>query len=157
MSKISDMAIGDKKDKEISEWKNKYLRALADYQNLEKRIRSTREVEARFAAQNFILKLLPVLDTLKKAEKSIQDEGIQLAIKQFEDSLAAEQVKKIDVSGKKFDPQIMECVEAVESDKEGEVVEEIRTGYMMWDKVIRAAQVKVGKKKIDRKAEEEAK
>jgi ribosomal protein S6 len=51
----------------------------------------------------------------------------------------------------------MECVEVVESEKEGEVVEEVRAGYKLEDKVIRVAQVKVGKKDINKKAEELAK
>lgn len=135
---------------EIEKWKNKYLRALADYQNLEKRVIETRNNDIKFAAKNLILKLLPVLDVLIHAAKMLQDQGLQLALKQFNDVLKSEQVEKIEVSGKKFDPQTMECIEIVENLKDDEVVEEIRGGYTMWGQVIRVAQVKVGKKKLEK-------
>ena len=136
--------------KQLEEYKGKYLRALADYQNLEKRAVADRTETIKFATKNCILNILPVLDTLEKVEKMLQDQGLQLALKQLEDALKTEQVEKIEVTGKKFDPITMECIEVVESDKEDEVVEEIRTGYTMSGKVLRVAQVKVGKKKLEK-------
>ena len=146
-------------NKEIEEWKNKYLRALADYQNLEKRIQSERVNEIRFATKSLVVKLLPVIDVLEKAQEVLNDQGLTLALKQFSDVLRSEQVEKIEVLGKKFDPYLMECVEAVECDsqKENIVLEEITTGYLMHGKVIRIAQVKVGKKNINLQEEELAK
>ena len=127
----------------VQQWKDKYLRALADYQNLEKRIAQSRVEEAKYAAKNLIVRLLPVLDTLTKAHEHLQDQGLTLAIKQFSDLLAEEKVEKIEVMGKKFDPHKMECIEVIgEGD---EVTEEVRAGYKMHDQVIRVARVKVGK------------
>src|SRR3972149_4489631 len=128
MKKKTDTQQTEQLIKEIGEWKGKYLRALADYQNLEKRIQTVRQEEARFAAKNLIIKILPVSDTLYKADKLLNDQGLKLALKQLQDTLVSEGVEKIEVIGKKFDPQTMECIEVVESDKEDEVITEIRAG-----------------------------
>lgn len=154
MSKKIDSQKFDQLKKEAEGWKGKYLRALADYQNLEKRIAAQRSQDVRFASKNFVLKLLPVIDVLEKAEKILDDQGFKLALQQLREVLKSEQVEKMLVLGKMFDPNIMECIEVVESDNEGQAIEEIRPGYLIWGKVIRVAQVKVGKSKINKKAEE---
>jgi len=143
--------------KEIEEWKGKYLRALADYQNLEKRVSSERQHQAKYAAEKIIYELLNAYDTLEAAKKHIKNEGLRLGVEGFWTVLAKNGVTRIEAVGKKFDPHLMECVEVVESEKEGEVVEEVRAGYKLEDKMIRVAQVKVGKKDINQKAEELAK
>ena len=150
----SNDQINKKKEEEknsdgTEEWKSKYLRALADYQNLEKRVAVNRAEEFKLAAKNFILKILPVLDVLENAQKQIKDKGLELAVKLFHEVLKKEQVERIEVVGKKFDPYLMDCVDVAESEKENEVIEELRAGYRLWDKVIRPAQVKVGKGKKD--------
>lgn len=137
----------EKLKKECEEYKNKYLRALADYQNLEKRITNERAREKEFAVEEFVIRLLPIIDLLEKARISLKNDGLDLIIKQLYDILEREQIKKIEVIGKKFDPHFMECIETIEGDKEDEVVEEVRAGFMMRNKVIRVAQVKVSKKR----------
>lgn len=131
-------------------WKNKYLRALADYQNLEKRVKVAREDEVKYASGNILLKILPVLDILEQVSKANSDQGLTLALKQFYEVLTRENVQKIDVLGNEFDPLTMECVEVVPGDKDNLVVDELRAGYKMYDKVIRTARVKVGKKKLEK-------
>ncbi len=133
--------------KERDEYKNKYLRALADYQNLEKRIAAVRAEEIKHAAASLITKLLPVLDTLEKIEEVLKDQSLTIAIKQLKDVFSSEMVKRIEVVGKKFDPHLMECVEVVEGDKDDVVVEEVRSGYLLGEKLLRAARVKVEKSK----------
>jgi len=130
----------------LEEFDNKYKRALADYQNLEKRVAGERKEWMLNANKNLLLHILPVLDTLMFAEKHIKvgDEGLSLGIKQFQDLLKNENVERITTLGKNFDPHLMECIEIIEGE-EGKVIEEIRAGYMLYDKVLRAAQVKVGK------------
>lgn len=140
--------------KELEECKGKYLRALADYQNLEKRVVAARFEEVKYAAQNLVMKLLPVIDVLEQTEKMSKDQGLGLAIKQFRDVLASEMVKKIEVIGKKFDPHSMECVEVIKDGKDEVVMEEVRPGYMMGEKLLRAARVKVGKKIENKETEE---
>ena len=132
------------------EWKDKYLRALADYQNLEKRISETRSHDVKFAARNLIVMLLPAIDDLEKAAILLKNEGLNLAVRKLEEVLKREQVEKIEVLGNKYDPHTMECVEVVEGQEDDKVTEEIRPGYKMFGKVIRATQVKVGRKKLEK-------
>lgn len=138
----------DEKEEEheckCEEYEARYKRALADYQNLEKRTREERGEWIRSSGRDILLRLLPVLDTLSLANKHIEDEGIKVTLKQFVDVLNVEGVVKIETSGKKFDPHIMEAVEQV--DEGDNVVEEVREGYMLHDRLLRPAQVRVGKK-----------
>lgn len=141
-TKITDL--GSLK-KEAEEWRNKYLRALADYQNLEKRIVNVRNDEQKLAARNILLKILPVLDVLTELAKITEDEHVPVAIKLFQKILEDEQVKKMEVIGKKFDPEEMECVEVAGDGKDDTVTEEISTGYKLFEQILRVAKVKVGK------------
>lgn len=138
---------------EVESWKSKYLRALADYQNLEKRVNFQRQETVLYAAQKIIHELLAVLDTLEKAEKHLNDAGLTLGVKNFRTVLETNGLKKIEVVGKKFDPLEMECIEVVGDSKGDDVIEELRSGYKLGDKIIRVAQVKVGKRKIDQAEE----
>ena len=123
---------------------NQYKRALADYQNLEKRIAEEKISWLRIANKNLLLKLLPGLDSLLLAEKHTHDDGVKISIKHFLDILENEGVKKIETIGKDFDPNLMEAIGTAEGE-DGKVVEEARIGYMLFDQVLRPAQVIVGK------------
>ena len=125
---------------------NQLKRALADYQNLEKRIAGEKSDWIKIANKDLILRLLPGLDSLLLAQKHTQDEGVKVSIKHFLDILEAEGVKKIETEGKTFDPNLMEAVAAVNGE-ENIVVEELRAGYTLNDTVIRPAQVVVGSAK----------
>ena len=129
---------------ELEDLNNKWKRALADYQNLERRVEISKDEFVRFANTNLILKILPALDTLERADKHLKDEGLRLAIKQLAASLEEEGLKKIETVNKDFDPVIMECIDVAEGE-DGKVIEELRPGYTLNDKVIRPAQVRVGK------------
>ena len=76
--------------------------------------------------------------------KYIQDEGIKLTVMRLTENLRDVGVERIEVENKKFDPTTMECIEVVDGEKDM-VVAEVRPGFMLFDKVIRPAQVKVGK------------
>lgn len=128
------------------ELEDQLKRTLADYQNLEKRVEENRLEWVKMANKQLLLRLLPGLDALLLAEKHTQDEGVKLSIKKILDILETEGVKKIETEGKDFDPNLMECVHAVEGE-EGKVIEELRPGYLLYDKVLRVAQVTVGKVK----------
>lgn len=130
------------------ELNNNWKRALADYQNLEKRMMENGHNTAKYASQKIFQELIAVLDILEKAAEHLKDQGLQLAVDNFLKVLKENGVTKIEVLGKKFDPETMECIEVIENDKDGEVLEEVRAGYFVYDKVLRAAQVKVGKKVI---------
>ena len=131
-------------ENELSNLENQLKRALADYQNLEKRIASEKSSWILASNKNLLLRLLPGLDSLLLAEKHTQDEGVKLSIKHFIDSLEAEGDKKIETAGKTFDPNLMEAITTQEGE-EGKVLEEVRAGYMLFDQILRPAQVIVGK------------
>jgi len=129
---------------EFQNLENQLKRALADYQNLEKRIAEEKGIWLKVANKNLLLKLLPGLDSLLLAEKHTQDEGVKLSITHFLGILENEGVKKIETVGKDFDPNLMEAIGTTEGD-DGKVIEEARSGYMLFDLVLRPAQVIVGK------------
>lgn len=128
------------------DWKNKYLRALADYQNLEKRVAEEKTQIRAYAAESVLIKLLPVADTFERAEAHLNDPGLSLALKELEAFFASVGIKKLEVMGKTFSPHEMECIEVVDGE-DTIVIEESLPGYTLHGKVIRVAQVKVGKKK----------
>ena len=130
---------------ENEELENQYKRALADYQNLQKRSAEERQNWIRAANKELLLRLFPVLDTLMLAYKHDQNNSIKVCIGQFHDTLKAEGVTRIKTEGEKFNPETMECVTTTDGE-EGKVIEEIRAGYLIYDKLLRPAQVIVGKK-----------
>lgn len=134
-------------EKKVEELEGQLARALADYQNLERRVQEQRGDWIRTANKDLLLRLLPVLDTLMLAAKHSSDEGVKLSVKQFIDTLRNEGIEKIETEGKTFDPKLMECVSTIEGE-DNKVLEEVRSGYIMGDTVIRPAQVRVGKQKI---------
>lgn len=134
----------------LGEWENKYKRALADYQNLEKRAAQERSEWIKIANKELILRLLPVLDTLILAQSHVQDEGLRLSIKQFLDVLKNNGAERIETQGHEFDPKVMECVDTAQGE-ENRVLSEIRAGFTLHGEVVRPAQVKVGKKSQEEK------
>ena len=134
-------------EKKITEdFKQKYLRALADYQNLEKRMQVEKEEIIKNANTHLVLRLLPFLDSLDKAEIFIKDDGLQLVQTQFQKALQDEGLEELEVLGKEFDPYTAEVVDIVEGEKDNIVVEVLRKGYQFNGKILRVAQVKVSKK-----------
>lgn len=133
----------------VEELENQVKRTLADYRNLENRVSQERGEWIVKSNKDLLLHLLPVLDTLILVEKHLKDknEGLSLSIKQFLDILKDEGVIRIETEDKSFDPALMECVETIEGE-EGKVIEEVRPGYLLNEQVLRAALVKVGKKKV---------
>lgn len=136
----------EKLKKEVEEYKNKYLRALADYQNFENRIEQQKEEIKKTGEKQLILKLLPFLDNLDKAEIFIKDQGLKQIKDNFYQILKSDQLKELDVLNKEFDPMTAEAVEMIPGEKENIVVEVVRKGYKFGDKILRVAQVKVSKK-----------
>ena len=131
---------------ELETSKKQYLRALADYHNLEKRINDTREETVIQATKRIVLRLLPFVDNLEKAEVFIKDPGLGMIKSQFYKTLRDEGLTEIQILGKLFDPHQAEAVEVVQGDKDNVVAEVVQKGYMLGDTVIRPAQVKVSKK-----------
>jgi len=143
----------DKLKKEIEllkqqaeEFKNKYLRALADYQNLEKRINEEKFEIIKNANKHLILKLLPFLGNLEKAEVFIKDEGLKMTKNHLFNILKEVGLEEIEVLNKEYDPVSAEVIEIVSGDKDNMVTEVLRKGYKLNGKILQVAQVKVSKK-----------
>ena len=126
------------------EFENQLKRALADYQNLEKRVILEKSEWIKLANKNLLLKLLPGLDSLMLAQKHTQDKGVSLSISQILNAFNQEGVKKIETLGQIFDPRYMEVLTTVKGE-EGKVVEELKAGYTLYESILRPAQVVVGK------------
>jgi molecular chaperone GrpE len=130
--------------KRIEDAENNYKRALADYQNLQKRVADERREMVLSSNKDLLLRILSVLDTLMLANKHEESETLKVCINQFLDTLKSEGVTKIQTDGAEFDPRLMEAI-ATDVGEDGKVLEELKVGYILNDKVLRPAQVKVGK------------
>ncbi len=136
---------------QIDQLTDKWKRALADYQNLEKRVQAEKQDFVKFSNAALIDKLLAVLDDLERAQQYLKDEGLKMAISQFNAVLQTEGVEEIKALGKEFEPMLMDCLEVVEGE-ENKVVEIVQKGYLLNDKVLRPAKVKVGQGKKKKEA-----
>ena len=134
----------EKDNTELENLENQLKRALADYQNLEKRIVSEKSDWIRFANKDLILRLMPGLDSLLLAQKHTQDQGVKVSIKHFLDTLEEVVIKKIETTWVVFDPNLMEAVSTT-TGTENIVVEELRAGYTINGQILRPAQVMVGR------------
>jgi len=128
---------------QIQDLENRFKRALADYQNLEKRHASQKGDLIKFANQGLLDKLLPLLDDLERAQAHLQDSGLELIIDQFHQLLISEGVTPIISDRQIFDPQTMDCAEVVPGPK-NKVVTTLAKGYYHHDRVLRPARVEVG-------------
>ncbi len=139
--------------KQIEELKDKYLRAIAEFDNYKKRVIKEKAELIRNGGEKTVAAILPVLDDLERAlsdksedPKAIKD-GMQLIFNKFTKSLGTLGVKKIETQDKDFDTDYHEAVAMVPGmgdDKKGKVIDCVQTGYTMNDKVIRHAKVAVG-------------
>lgn len=132
----------------LQELENNYKRALADYQNLEKRVAAQRADDVRFAVHNFASALLPVLDNLERANMHLADKGIEMIINQFLAALKAEGISEINSTNTEFNPELMDCINLVPGPKD-QVVNTVEKGYLLHDRVLRHAKVEVGAGVLD--------
>jgi molecular chaperone GrpE len=133
----------DKRNDRLEELENKWKRALADYQNLEKRVEAERVNYIKLANSQLIIRLLSVADDLERAANHIKDSGIDMILKQLTKTLKDEGVEEIKTQGEKFDPEKMEAIEIVDGDKDKVIAVE-RKGYVLNGMILRPAAVKVG-------------
>jgi molecular chaperone GrpE len=134
----------------------KYLgnwqRTEADFENYRKRVEQEKSETVKFANSALILNILPVLDDLERAFKSLPEklahlswtEGIRLIHRKLEATLEAQGVCAINAIGEAFDPAVHEAV-AQGAGEEGKVIDEAQKGYTLHGRVIRPAYVVVGK------------
>ena len=152
-STYTDISELEKLRSETEELKNKWLRAQAEFENFRRRTRQEKEETAKYASKRLIEQLLPVFDNFDRALQSSKEnqdfealyKGVDMIFRQFSAILEQEGLKPMDVVGQSFNPEFHQAVMQVESEEheEGMIVEEIQKGYMLKDKVIRPAMVKV--------------
>jgi molecular chaperone GrpE len=138
--------------RERDEAKNDALRSLADMQNFRKMSEVRLQQDRKFATEKLVRDLLPVLDNFDRALNHITPEtdltvvidGIRAIQRQLSQALEGQGVKRINAVGEAFDPEHHEALVTAQSDLEsGTVIEELETGYLLHDRVIRPARVKV--------------
>jgi len=132
-----------------------WQRARADYSNLKKEHERRQQEIVEFANAATMAEIIPIYNHFKLALKHIPEDskkldwvkGLDFIQKQFVDFLKKFNITEIPTVGEKFDPNWHEAVECEKKDgcKEGIIYEEITPGYMLGDKVIEPAKVKVGK------------
>ena len=142
----------EKLNKEIDKLKNDYARAYADTENLKKRLNVEAEQIRKYRIQDFAKEILPVLDNLERAlntEVSKEDEafkkGVQMTYDQLLAALKKEGVEEMDCLDKEFDPSLHQAIltEKVEDKGSGIVIEILQKGYLLKDRILRPAMVKV--------------
>lgn len=138
-------------EQKVEEYLNGWKRAKADFINYKKEQEQTFGEFIKFANQNLILQILPVLDNFNLAIKHLPEDlkdsewvkGILHIKTQLEDIMKTQGLEEIKTAGEKFDPMLHEIVGG---DSNGDVIiEEVQKGYRLQGKVVRAAKVKVGK------------
>lgn len=129
-----------KRDKQ-QELNEKYLRALADYQNLEKQTENWKNEFVQYANSGLVKKLLEVLDDLEKAQEHLQNEGLKLIIGKLENILREEGVEELELSGKEYNPAEAEVISTEPGEQENIIVKVLQKGYRLKNKIIRPAKV----------------
>ncbi|WP_422660307.1 nucleotide exchange factor GrpE [Paenibacillus sp. EC2-1] len=143
----------EKLKNEVVEQQQRALRAQADFDNFRRRTVKEKEELAKYASSKLITELLPVVDNFERALAATEDtpefesfsKGVSMIFRQLETVLGAEGLTAMNSVGQPFNPEFHQAIMQVESDEyeEGIVVEEVQKGYMLKDKVLRPAMVKV--------------
>ncbi|MGO8947872.1 MAG: nucleotide exchange factor GrpE [Ktedonobacterales bacterium] len=137
---------------EVAQYKDKYLRELAEMENFRKRQERNALDRAQRYKRDLIEKVLEVMDNLDRAmgyEDSMDRESLQQGLRmvqwQLNELLRTEGLTPVPTVGEQFDPHLHEAVDKVPSSEhpEGTVVEEVRKGYMMGSDLLRPARVMV--------------
>lgn len=138
-------------EREVQELKDTLLRKVAEFENYKRRKESEQELFAKYAAENFIVSILPVYDDLERSVKHLNEsddldslkKGIQMVFEKFKKILEDHGVKKIEAKGQPFDFNLHEALmqQPAEGVEPHTVLDEIESGYMYKDKVIKHAKV----------------
>ncbi|NQT06452.1 MAG: nucleotide exchange factor GrpE [Candidatus Omnitrophica bacterium] len=145
------------KARKSDEYYDKWLRLQAEVENTRKRLNKEKEEFIKFANEDIIMRLLPIIDNFDRALASIRHteesdavlEGVKLVQKELHSLFKDYGVEAVKSIGEKFDPHVHEAIAVVETDdhQEDTVVEEIQTGYKLNGRLLRPSVVKVSKKK----------
>jgi molecular chaperone GrpE len=131
---------------QVKSLEDNWKRALADYQNLTKRIEADKKDFVKFATANIISQLIPTLDILDMADQHSTDPGIHMAVKQFHDVLENAGLQTISPAvGDQFDHQLHDCIETLTGGQDNTIAELVTKGYKIDSLIIKPAKVKVFK------------
>ncbi|AHV98463.1 nucleotide exchange factor GrpE [Paenibacillus sabinae] len=135
------------------EYQGRLLRVQADYDNFRRRTLKEKEDLAQYATSKLVTELLPVLDNFERAlatapageEGGAFSKGVNMIFRQLEGVLKSEGLTPMETVGQPFNPEFHQAIMQVESDEyeEGIVTEEVQKGYLLKNKVLRPAMVKV--------------
>ena len=139
---------------QAAEFKDKWMRATADYKNFKRRADTERAELIRSASAGVLLKLLPIVDDFDRAEANIPAEiadsawwgGTRLIAQKLRALLESEGVKPIEALGADFDPHLHDAVLYEDAEgQDGKVIEDLQKGYRLHDRILRPTMVKVGR------------
>ena len=141
----------------LSGWK----RAQADFINYKRRCEQEKEETIKYSNTNFILNILPLLDDFERAYLVIPSDqsgsrlldGLKMVERKFKSFLEGQGVTELKALGEQFDPNLHEAVLQVDGE-EGKVIQEFEKGYKLYDRVIRASKVGVGRGKPAKEKED---
>lgn len=138
---------GDKVHIELEGLKAMLARALADYDNLSKRVERERQDLGKIASLGILIRLLPVLDNLEAAQKHLHDAGLAISIGEFKKVFSEEGLTEINPKvGNEFNEKDMEAIEVTPGERNNIISEAVLVGWKFADgQVIRHAKVKVSK------------
>ena len=132
------------------EYRDSWMRSQAEFQNYRKRLDRDHELTYTTMKGDIVKKILPVLDDLERALQnrpadSAWASGIQLIARKLQNTLENEGVRKIEAEGMEFDPNFHEAIshEPADGVKSGFVISVVQNGYMLGDRVLRPAMVRV--------------
>lgn len=147
------------RSQELEELQDKYLRALAEAENIRRRARMERERELERANARLLESLLAIVDNFERALESAQSadaseplmEGVAMIYRQLQQLLEREGVQPIEAVGQPFDPNFHEAVvqEPTDAQEPGTILEEFQKGYLLKSYVLRPSRVKVAEAKGD--------
>lgn len=157
--KLSEQQLAELKDQAAKAQENydRLLRTTADLENYKKRAARERQDAIRYANESLLERIIPILDNFEMAlaagnapntsVESLQS-GISMIHQQLKAAMKEVGLEEIDASGKPFDPNLHEAISQQESTAtpEGHVVQQMRKGYKLRDRLLRPASVVVAKK-----------
>ncbi|MFN0065221.1 MAG: nucleotide exchange factor GrpE [Chlamydiales bacterium] len=153
-------------EQQLSDCQEKYLRLLAESENVRKRMQKERTELTQYAVENVLVEFLHPLDNFQNALKfaeAMSDEvknwaiGFEMILFQLRQVLSNHGVVEYQSKGEHFDPHLHEAVEMIETEEHpsGVIVEECLRGYKIGDRPIRVARVKVAKVKEEKQQGEQ--
>ena len=141
------------KAEEVKGLNDKYLRLAAEFDNYKRLIQRDQRDQIRFGNEQLLKELLPVVDNLERAIKASRNggssdvliQGVDLTLKQLTGALTKFHVNPVETAGQPFDPAKHQAVTSVASEKipERHIVDEFQRGYLLHDRILRAAMVSV--------------